>query len=81
MNLLPHQASPVPRWQRPVPLPSCSGRGLYYYDGSWHWMRNADDVPEMIAWGDKLAVDFGSGLGVYSYNGTWLQLEEWSTAE
>jgi hypothetical protein len=58
-----------------------SGRNMYNFDGSWTWMKNANDVPEMLAWNNRLVVDFGPGVGVYNYNGSWNQMKPWSTAD
>ena len=58
-----------------------AGRNMYNYNGAWSWIKNANNVPEMVAWGDRLAVDFGSGVGVYNYNGSWNLMRSWSTAD
>jgi len=56
--------------------------GLWYHNGTnWNWMSNSTNVPEMTAWGNRLAVDFSPGVGVYNYNGAWNYMRTWSTAE
>ena len=58
-----------------------SGRNMYNYDGSWNWIKNTGNVPEMAAWNNRLAVDLGSGIGIYNYNGIWQQMTNQSTAD
>jgi len=63
-----------------VDFGGASGR-MYNYNGTWNWIRNDSNVPEMTAWTDGLAVDFGTGVGIYNYNGTWNMMKTWSTAD
>ena len=53
-----------------------AGEGIYYYDGSWHWLTNWGGSSDMMVWddgsGENLAVDFGQGGGLYYHDGsTW----------